>query len=126
MAGGLVSSTASTLVFSRQARQAAQLQQASRMILLANLAMGLRMTALILIFAPGLFMTLGLAVIAGVLVLILGALIVGGDRGLDVPEPPAAVLPDTDCLLYTFFAAVDVRLRCPIFSGFLRKHISTI
>lgn len=96
MAGGLVSSTASTLVFSRQARQAAQLQQASRMILLANLAMGLRMTALILIFAPGLFMTLGLAVIAGVLVLILGALIVGRDHGLHALDPPAAALPDTD------------------------------
>jgi len=91
MAGGLVSSTASTLVFSRQARQAAQLQQASRMILLANLAMGLRMTALILIFAPGLFMTLGLAVIAGVLVLILGALIVGRDGGFPALEKTEAV-----------------------------------
>ncbi|MEY4862025.1 MAG: hypothetical protein RLZ51_120 [Pseudomonadota bacterium] len=101
MAGGLVSSTASTLVFSRQARQAAQLQQASRMILLANLAMGLRMTALILIFAPGLFMTLGLAVIAGVLVLILGALIVGRDHGLHALDPPAAALPSTEAVSAT-------------------------
>ncbi len=91
MAGGLVSSTASTLVFSRQARQAAQLQQASRMILLANLAMGLRMTALILIFAPGLFMTLGLSLIAGVLVLILGALIVGRDGGFPALEKTEGV-----------------------------------
>ena len=86
LSGGLVSSTASTLVFSRQARLAARVEQASRMILLANLAMGLRMTALILIFAPGLFMTLGLAVMAGVVVLILGALVMSRGGPSLTPE----------------------------------------
>lgn len=92
LTGGLVSSTAGTLVFARQAGQGVQVAQASRMILLANLAMGLRMTALILILAPSLFSTLGFAVGAGLLVLALGALLIGRAEDVSSPGPQTSGL----------------------------------
>ena len=74
LAGGLVSSTASTLVF---ARQGAQGGQASRLILLANLAMGVRLLVLTAVLAPALMNSLGLAVAAALAVLVVGAVLLG-------------------------------------------------
>ena len=74
LAGGLVSSTASTLVFARQGGPGGQ---ASRLILLANLAMGVRLLVLTLVLAPALLSSLGLAVAAALGVLLASAVLVG-------------------------------------------------
>lgn len=89
LAGGLVSSTASTLVFARQGSQSDKGSergpnghpdhgaQASRLILLANLAMGVRLLVLTLVLAPALMSSLGMAVAAALAVLMVSAVAVG-------------------------------------------------
>jgi len=73
--GGLVSSTATTLVFSRHARQQPALASAAIVVvLLANLTMFLRVSVLVTVMAPALLRLMAGPLLAGMAAAVLGAL----------------------------------------------------
>jgi uncharacterized membrane protein (DUF4010 family) len=90
--GGLVSSTATTLVYARNARTTASLApMAAMVILLANLVMVLRVTVIAAAVAPALVKSLLVLVAPGLALGTLAALLRFGRRGAaaEVPLPSA-------------------------------------
>jgi len=86
--GGLVSSTATTLAYSRYAREGNEFIGAARtVILVASLVLLLRLTALAAVLAPGVLLVLG-PVLGTALVAGVAAYAIGGSRGADGPQLP--------------------------------------
>jgi uncharacterized membrane protein (DUF4010 family) len=89
--GGLVSSTATTMVFARHARSDEALQPTAMLvILLANLVMMLRVGALAAVLAPGLFrsfaLVLGAGFVPALLVALYGWRRIADGTGLPMPQ----------------------------------------